>query len=408
MRRGVTVALALLAVAALACAASAYTYGEGEYGTLLRATDARSMALGGSGIASAEGARGLALNPALVGKAQGIDVMVTAKVVGAEESREVPLYDSFEGIIDYNTYAMNSNLYDGYMGAVAWRPSGGFEWAPAVAVGYGPRLDMRYNYHVQYRDSDTQAEPADKILYDYWTENDGGVNAFSVAVSQEIIDALFVGVGVDFLRGDADAEQRWVYPEDSEEEDAEIWSSYDELAGTQFSVGLLSSQLHRFDIGLVYRSSFTLSGDYSIEDAEGGVDEGDFESKYPDEIAFGLQYRPRNELMTTVNLDVVYTRWSDFETDLAEDLDFDDTVEYRAGVEHQFFDNTQARFGFSYQPAYFDKHTTRTAFCFGLGLDVLGVRVDVGGQMGVREYGIEEGRLRETTTVGTVTVSHTF
>jgi len=335
--------------------------------------------------------------------------MLTVLGINAEESREVPLYDSFEGIIAYNTYAMNSNLYDRYVGGIAWRPGGDYEWMPAVAVGYGPRLDMRYNYHVQYRDSDTQAEPTDKILYDYWMENDGGVNAYSVAVAQEVMDKLFLGIGVDFLRGDADAEQRWIYPEDSENEDAELWSSYDDLSGTQFTVGLLSEQLHRVDIGVVYRSSFTLAGDYSMEDAEGEVEEGEFESKYPDAIAVGLEYHPRNELMTTVSFDVVYTRWSEFESDLDEDVDFEDTVEYRAGVEHQFFDTTQARFGFAYQPAYFDEHTTRTVFTFGLGLDVLGVRVDVGGQMGVREYGVDEdGRLRETTSVGTVTVWHTF
>ncbi len=408
MRRGVTVVAALLAIAALASAASAYTYAEWEYGTLIYAVDARTMGMGGAGLASADGARGMALNPALVGKAEGIDVMFTASAVSAEESREVPLYDSFEGIIAYNTYAMNMNLYDRYTGSVAWRPGGDYEWMPAVAVGYGPRIDMSYNYHVQYRDSDTQAEPADKILYDYWIENDGGVNAFSVAVSQEVMDALFLGVGVDFLRGDADAEERTIYPAGSDDEDVELWSSYDALSGTQFTVGLLSEQLHRVDVAVVYRSSFTLDGDYSMEDAEGGVTDGSFEYKYPDAIAVGFEYHPRNEMMTNVSFDVIYTRWSEFESDLADDIDFYDTVEYRAGVEHQFFDNTQARFGFVYQPSYFDEHTTRTAFCFGLGLDVLGVRVDVGGQMGVREYGIEEGRLRETTSIGTVTLSHTF
>jgi hypothetical protein len=408
MRRGVTVVAALLAVAALAGLASAYTYAELEYGTLIYATDARTLAMGGAGLASADGARGLALNPALVGKAQGIDVMFTASAVSAEEAREVPLYDSFEGVIAYNTYAMNMNLYDRYVGSVAWKPGGDYDWAPVVAVGYGPRIDLSYNYHVQYRNPDTQAQPADKILYDYWIENSGGVNAFSVAVSQEVMDAFFLGVGVDFLRGDSDARERWVYPAGAEDPDVDLRSSFDGLSGTQFTLGLLSEQMHRVDVAVVYRSSFTLAGDYSREDAEGGLTEGNFEYKYPDAIAVGLEYHPRNEMMTSVSFDMIYTRWSEFESDFASDLGFDDTIEYRAGVEHQFFDNTQARFGFVYQPSYFDEHTSRTAFCFGLGLDVLGARVDIGGQMGVREYGIEEGRLRETTSIGTVTLSHTF
>ena len=79
-----------------------------------------------------------------------------------------------------------------------------------------------------------------------------------------------------------------------------------------------------------------------------------------------------------MSLDIEYTRWSEFEdrttwpvasdwgapSNYSEeeglevipvgDADLDDTIEYRLGVEHEFFDDTQARFGFLYCPSYID------------------------------------------------------
>jgi len=118
--------------------------------------------------------------------------------------------------------------------------------------------------------------------------------------------------------------------------------------------------------------------------------------------------------MTTVSCDVEYTRWSEFKDDtLTDDPELNDTFTYRLGVEHGFFDDTFARFGFSYQPSYVDERNTTTAFSIGLGLDILGVRVDLGGQVGLREYAIEEEglenvRVRETTTLAMMTLTHTF
>ena len=68
MRR-LTVALTLLALAALAGSAGAFTLAEWErYGYTISTYDARTLAMGGAGLASAEGARGLTVNPALLGK----------------------------------------------------------------------------------------------------------------------------------------------------------------------------------------------------------------------------------------------------------------------------------------------------------------------------------------------------
>ncbi len=421
MRR-LTAATAVIAIVALAGSAGAFTLAEWErYGYAMSTYDARSLGMGGAGLAAMDGAAGMALNPALLGKTEGIDVALTGLLVLAEESRETPLHDSFEGVIGYNTYALSTEIYDRYVGAVAFSPATeltDLEWAPVVAVGYGPRIDMSYGYHVQYRDPDFQTEPADKVLSDYYLEGDGGVNAFSVGLGQEVAPDVYVGLGVDFLRGDYTVSEREVFPADSDEENTGSYDDYDDVKGTRFTLGALFENLYRVDIAAVYRAPFTLSGDHSSRTV--GSDDSStnsFEYDYPGELVVGLEYHPRNMLMTTVSCDVEYTRWSGFEDHtMPNDPELNDTFTYRLGVEHAFFDDTFARFGFSYRPSYVDKRNTTTAFSVGLGLDVLGVRLDLGGQVGLREYrigddiehGIENVRVRETTTLAMMTLTHTF
>jgi long-subunit fatty acid transport protein len=440
MRRSAVAAFALFALLLLSGNACAFTYAEWQhYGNMVPPVDGRSLALGGAGIASADGARGIALNPALVGKAEGIQLAATGLFLNAEESRENRVYDSFDGVIVENTYALNSHLYDRYIGSVAFKPAGEYEWAPAVAIGHRQRLDMSYGYHVQYRDPDNTAEPADKILYDYYADGEGGVNAFTLALAQEIVPDLYAGLGVDFLYGDYNVHKSMVYPVDADEDDADSRASFDNVGGMQFTLGVLVETLHRVDVAFVYRKGFDLTGDYSIrpsgQDTNGvafAAGEGEFEYRYPDAFAVGLEYHPRNEIMTTVSLDIEYTRWSEFEDNTGwpvgsdwgapsnyseiegleviptGDVDLDDTIEYRLGVEHEFFDDTQARFGFYYCPSYIDESATLAAFSAGLGLDILGMRLDVGGQVGVRDYGVGEDRVRETTSLAVATLTYAF
>jgi hypothetical protein len=414
MRR-LTVAFTLLALVGLTGVAGAFTLAEWQrYGNMMPIYDARSLAMGGAGVASADGARGLKINPALLGKTQAIDIAMNGMVVVAEEAREVPLHDSFDGIIAYNTYAFNSGVYDRYSGAVAYRAMtstvGGAELATGVGVGYYPTIDMSYNYHVQYRDPDSQTEPADKILYDYYIDGEGGIDAYTVGVGQEVVKGVYVGVGADFLNGQYDVVERWVYPTGSDQENQVARAEHNDVEGTRFAVGLLAERIHRFDLAVVYRTPFTLTGEYTSRPAGAEASsKGDFDYKYPGTLTVGVEYRPRNLLMTRVDLDVEYANWSSFEDDTAgSDPKLDDTVTYRVGVEHEFFDKTMARFGFSYEPSYVDNTSTTAAFSIGLGLDVVGVRVDLAGQVGLREYEIEDGRVRETTTVAVATVTHTF
>jgi hypothetical protein len=419
MRHAGTIAIALLALCLLSAGAQAYTYAGWRFGDELApivgdplaAIDGRGLAMGGAGMASADGARGIALNPALLAMTKGVEVVATGHVVLAEEARDVPLHDSFDGVIADNTYAYNTGMYEHYAATIAWQPSGEFAWAPAVAIGYRPRLDMNYTYHVQYRNPDTQVQPMDKILYDYYADGDGQIGAYTVALGQEMVEGVYAGLAVDFLRGDYTARERTVYPASSDNEDLDSRWEFNDASGTQLTLGLLVTRSHRVDVAVVYRTPFDLDvDDYSVRVVGSeDVTQGSFKNHYPGVFAVGFEYRPRNLIMTTVNADIEYTRWSDFKDGLTgADPQLDDTVVYRIGVEHGFYDQTQARFGFVYEPSYIDNRYARSGFCAGVGMDLLGARLDVGGEIGVREYPMGDGRLRETTTQVMATLVHTF
>ncbi|MEA3409716.1 MAG: hypothetical protein U9Q95_05140, partial [Candidatus Eisenbacteria bacterium] len=209
--------------------------------------------------------------------------------------------------------------------------------------------------------------------------------------------------------------EREVFPAGSDEEDTDSYDKYNSVTGTRFTLGALFENLYRVDIAAVYRAPFTLSGDYESRAVGSEASStGNFKHGYPGELAVGLEYHPRNLLLTTVSCDVEYTRWSEFTDNTLEgNPELSDTFTYRLGVEHGFFDDTFARFGFSYRPSYVDERDTTTGFSLGLGMDVFGVRVDLGGQVGLRDYdtdeeGLENVRVRETTTLAMMTLTHTF
>ena len=99
MRHAGVATLALLTLVLTAGSAGAFSYTGWSYGDAIPAMDGRSMAMGGAGMASMDGARGIGINPALVGKTGGLEVAATVLAIAAEESRDIPLHDSFDGII---------------------------------------------------------------------------------------------------------------------------------------------------------------------------------------------------------------------------------------------------------------------------------------------------------------------
>jgi long-subunit fatty acid transport protein len=141
-------------------------------------------------------------------------------------------------------------------------------------------------------------------------------------------------------------------------------------------------------VGLVYRSGVKLDGtvEYSGKEVANPDSSSNLELTYPYTVAFGVEFRPRNDLTTRLNLDVEFTQWSKFEDKSDQTVDYDDVWQFAGGVEHQFFIGAPFRFGFRYQPSYQDKKVTTTAVSFGTGFSYQDFQIDLGGEIGTRSW----------------------
>ena len=86
-----------------------------NYGNAVFFHNARSLGMGGTGIADGSSSSDFSINPAL-GVYNQSDLSVAAKghFNKYQEDRSFPYYDSFGGFVDYGSYVFNENWYNNY------------------------------------------------------------------------------------------------------------------------------------------------------------------------------------------------------------------------------------------------------------------------------------------------------
>jgi long-subunit fatty acid transport protein len=117
-----------------------------------------------------------------------------------------------------------------------------------------------------------------------------------------------------------------------------------------------------------------------------GDPEGSFKMKYPASYHLGVSFRPRNELLTVIEGNVRYVKWSDAGNQALGGLTFNDIYEWAIGVEHVFYNGRPVRFGFTYKPSPTDDETSEAAITVGSGMTIGEFGVDFAVRMGWREY----------------------
>lgn len=208
-----------------------------------------------------------------------------------------------------------------------------------------------------------------------------------MGLAEEATPWLNLGLAINFLKGEGEFESR-VFGDtlivlDRQELDCD---------GMNFHLGTMAQISPRVHLGLVYRSKAKLDGTAKFSGKGIAMPDSsrDLELTYPYSIAFGVEYRPRNQLTTCLNFDVEFTKWSQFKDKANEGLNFDDVWQFAAGVEHQFFMGYPFRFGFRYQPGYQDKKVTTTTVTFGTGFALENFQIDFGGAVGTRSWREED------------------
>ncbi len=356
-----------------------------RYGDAMLFSSARSLGMGGSGIADGNLPGSMALNPALIRKGGGMirfsGGLALQKIT---EDRAYPYYDSFVGFNDYGSYAYNSNWYNQFYGQLAVTLPYDFAKRFSVAVGVLPFKDFQYDYREEVHDP---VNVSDKLLGYNSIRQTGVLNLAPVTVAYEPIDGLSVGAQVGLLYGSIDSimtvKPVGIVPAAVETKEQRQKT----LDGTPLmtSFGIHYRYDERLGLGLQVRLPYTLDFNTSFTKDSLTAVSSDQSLTYPMRLGGGLAYRFQNVLEARVSVDFVYDFWSRFE-DSQQPTDFNDTYTLRFGVEHLFFDQIPLRAGFTFGTLKESRDFTRTVLTVGSGFIFSGVQVNFAGGVSSFQY----------------------
>jgi hypothetical protein len=423
---------AICAVVVLAAASGAWAYGYYDLGlgTAVFQGSPRGAGMGEVSLLTEDSPLAATINPALLGGFASPGLILSYRAASVDETWAFPIHDSFDAFLGYSDYSYNADIYSDFAGGLA---SGRLGMAQdfSFAVALVPAYDFRYDYSEEIRDRNSSAQPPDRIIANNFIEGTGVIRSLSFAVGRPIAGGLALGAGLDYLFGDRslDARIEFVDPnkipwESSSPETSDTFEAND-LTGTRLVLGAAYELSRRISVAATYRSETDLDGDISYEVGGPADVIGNPEAliKFPSSYALGVSFRPRNEMPTVIEGDVILTRWSQVPDPTGIGPEASDTYEWHIGVEHVFYNERPVRFGFFYRPSPRDKETGEAAVTAGTGFDLGGVGIDLAGRIGWREfrspdlfsddiYGaqLREGtdQVRETLLGATVSVSKRF
>jgi len=350
---------------------SAWSISDSYFGNRFGTLDARSKAMGGTGLFEDLRPAGITVNPAnltLMDKCAGITA--GAFVNRNEDNRAVPLYNSFDNYIDDSVYASNINFYDDYSGAAfAALKLGRARFG--LGAYYKPYLSFDGNYDEQIRNNrNTDNDGYPEMVAVNKLANEGRLDQASAVASMgfRLGEVFDINLGFDFgkLFGDVSNERsirwsQWAINTIVDAVGEDVLPDYTytentELDGYRMKAGIGIRINKNFGIGSTYALKSTLkrTGDWcsmmeTLPDENGGVMLGRIDEDYilPSEISLGLNYQPRNMLMRTrFNLETQWVKFSDISTH------YEDCLNFAAGVEHHITNRLPLRLGFSSENSY--------------------------------------------------------
>ncbi|MCB5247901.1 MAG: hypothetical protein LHW57_07750 [Candidatus Cloacimonetes bacterium] len=358
--------LIILAMLFVLAGLSAWSITDSYFGNRYGVLDARSQAMGGTGLFDDMRPAGIIANPAnltLMDKGAGLEGAVF--VNRNEDNRAVPLYNSFDNYIDDAIYASNINFYDDYSGAAFTALQLG--WARfGVGAYYKPRLSFDGNYQEQIRNNrNTDNDGYPEMVAVNTIATEGRLDQASAVASMgfRLGDVFDVNLGLDYglLFGDTASSTtiRWsqwaidtvgegVLPDYT-------YTEHTDLAGHRLKGGLGIRINENFGLGSTYALKSVLDRqlDYSIQQdawlGHAAMDStASFSEDYilPTQISLGLNYQPRNIMRTWFNFEVEMVRFSEISTH------YQDCLNFAAGVEHHIQNRLPLRLGFSSENSY--------------------------------------------------------
>ncbi len=366
----------------------AYSYINRTFGDPVLAVDARSIAMGNTGVASSYGASSIFYNPANMVKTGGTSLSLTAGIRPFKEKIE-----ESSGNIYYN-----SQRYYEIPNISLLVPLGG---RVRFAIGRFPMKDLNYEY-------ERDIYSAGKLTEQYSFIQDGSISAVTPAMALMISNSISLGFGVNIFSGAADLKDLSI----DVESDRTLIKSEMSASGTSFDIGINWKPSTTLSFGFKMRPEYRMDFERTRKQKEFDWDtanktwdspevsetESTLEVTNPQIMAFGINYEFWEREMSSFALDIVKTSWKDFryketkdttdpDYDKSVDPDFYDTYQIRAGVEHSLNVSTLLRYGFVYMPGYAKSAYDATFFTAGVGFPLNNsLDINIAGVYGKRVY----------------------
>lgn len=391
-----------------------YSILDAQNGDEIIVYDARSAAMGNTGITAGSRLFNSFLNPANL-----VDLKATAgfqygmNLLQINEKRSLPIYNSFDAYSGEATYVDNLNYYAYHSAGIFYNYSFG-EMKIGAASFYHPLVSFDANYFEEIRNnenSDYNNYPP--ILAKNYIDSEGAINAYSGNLAFQYKDTFSLGVMISKLAGDSDWERKIIWQQEALDEISTLQDTMNlverEYDAFQLKFGANYKINERLAIGL----SFQPETDFDVSGKVDGVDVNDAVYMYyserdsldmivhvdsilysdyllPAKMRAGISYQPRNIMKTHFNIEIEHVGWSSL-----NDL-YDDQFNYYLGVEHVLTNSIPIRLGFSYSTKYglhdqegitFADKIIQPSFSVGSGFVLLNkFTVDLGLQYTNRQY----------------------
>lgn len=440
--------LTTINLALISSQAFSFGFNDQAYGSKFEGMNARNLSLGKTSITSDFTPSALMKNPALIGKNSNFQFSIGSYFTGMNERRAMPIYDSFDSRTVETTVAKNDDIYYNPYFALSYAfDFDSINSRVGLAVGYFPAYSFDYNYTEDIRNNDPfSLTTRDVIIAKAERKMEGSIDAlafgFSETFSNFSIGASFalykIGGKTKYLERLLDTTDGKKISNDQiiAVQDYEITVN-DELSNTPFGLnfGANYDLNERFSFGAFVQTAVEFKFEnkkVGFKNTPTGLDTTftlselttDFASlknisianeySYKTPLSFGLgtTFKPRNEFNAKVYFDVEMTKWSSINTDTTftgeserniyrstnlyrtvnEDTllspvnKFEDTWEFKLGVEYIFENGVPIRIGFNYSPTYYFEDVIYTNLTLGTGWNFGSLTVDVGMSLGQIEY----------------------
>lgn len=427
--------------------AFSFGFNDQAYGSKFEGMNARNLSLGKTSITSDYTPSSLMKNPALLGKGSNFKFSIGSYFTGINERRAMPIYDSFDSRTIETTVAKNDDIYYNPYFAMSYGfYLDAIDSKIGLAVGYFPAFSFDYNYTEDIRNNDPfSLSTRDVIIARATRKMEGSIDALSFGFS-ETFSNISIGASLALYKigGKTKYLERLLDTTDGKNisndqiiavQDYEITVT-DELSNTPFGLnfGANYDLNERFSFGAFVQTPvefkfenkkvgfkntpsdldtvITLSELTEITSLQNISIGSEYSYKTPLSMGIGTTFKPRNEFNAKVYFDVEMTKWSSINTDttftgeserniyrstnlyrtVGEDTllspvnEFEDTWEFKLGVEYIFENGVPIRIGFDYSPTYYFEDVIYTNVTLGTGWNFGNLTVDVGMSLGQIEY----------------------